>query len=329
MINSPKITLKYPISAYDVSLTVEGDPIKIPAAPNIATIGTGEDAELILYEDKTGDVLSVITRGFGNTTAKAWGAGEIIARNFTKYDFDSLVDNISGGTGDVFGPSTSADNTIARFNGTDNKTIQASPVSVDDNGTMNIPTGQKFKINNVDVFNIPKRSIFLSLAGGWTGTTLPDGGFVTLETATNKLNFKGTKFTASANNMNHEFGTVLPDNFASATATITARPVFITASTDASNHTIIFGLQAIAFASGDTMDTAYGSAQESTYVCAASIAGNVMIGAATAAITIARAPDGGQWCQFRCYRKGDDTMTGDVTLLGWLISYTTNNFSDE
>ena len=174
-----------------------------------------------------------------------------------------------------------------------------------------------------------KRSLFLSLAGGWTGTTLPDGGFTTLETSTNKVNFKGTLFDASAANMNHEFGFMLPENFSSASPTIIAKPIFITASTDASSHTIIFGLQGIAFADGGTMDTAYGTSQESTKTVASSIAGKVIIGAATPAITIDGSPDGGMWCQFRTYRKGDDTFSGDVTLLGWMISYNTNNYSDE
>lgn len=45
------------------------------------------------------------------------------------------------GTGDVLGPATSADNTIARFDGTNNKTIQGSLAVVNDDGSINIPTG--------------------------------------------------------------------------------------------------------------------------------------------------------------------------------------------
>lgn len=53
----------------------------------------------------------------------------------------------AGGGGDVLGPATSADNTIARFNGTNNKTIQDSLATVDDSGGINIPTGQTYNIN--------------------------------------------------------------------------------------------------------------------------------------------------------------------------------------
>lgn len=51
------------------------------------------------------------------------------------------------GSGDVIGPATSADNTIARFDGVDNKTIQGSLATVDDSGGVNIPTGQTYNIN--------------------------------------------------------------------------------------------------------------------------------------------------------------------------------------
>ena len=55
------------------------------------------------------------------------------------------------GGGDVLGPATSVDNSISRFNGTDNKTIQDSLAIIDDGGSINIPSGQSYKINNVAV----------------------------------------------------------------------------------------------------------------------------------------------------------------------------------
>lgn len=172
-----------------------------------------------------------------------------------------------------------------------------------------------------------KRSIFLSLAGGWTGTTLPDGGFVTTETSTNKINFKGTNMAASASDQKHEFGCVMPGNYDG--STITAKAVmFVPTSTDASDHTIIFGLQAVAFADGDAGDTAYGSAQEVTITASASLAGKVKISAESSGITIGNTPAAGKWTQFRCYRKGDDTYTGDVTLLGWIITFGISKYSD-
>lgn len=52
-----------------------------------------------------------------------------------------------GGSGDVVGPASSTDNAITRFDSTTGKLIQNSSATVDDNGTVNIPTGQTYNIN--------------------------------------------------------------------------------------------------------------------------------------------------------------------------------------
>jgi hypothetical protein len=54
-----------------------------------------------------------------------------------------------GGAGDTVGAASSTDNAIARFDGIGGKTLQNSLVTVDDSGSVNIPAGQTYKINNV------------------------------------------------------------------------------------------------------------------------------------------------------------------------------------
>jgi len=66
----------------------------LPDPPNLATIGTDDDAEVIYYAGMSGTTLTGCVRGFGGTTAKAWQSGEIAARCFTCYDHDAFVDNI-------------------------------------------------------------------------------------------------------------------------------------------------------------------------------------------------------------------------------------------
>jgi len=62
-------------------------------------------------------------------------------------DENALEFDTPAGGGDVIGPATNTDNAIARFDGTDSKTIQNSLVTIDDSGTVNIPSGQSYKIN--------------------------------------------------------------------------------------------------------------------------------------------------------------------------------------
>ena len=54
-------------------------------------------------------------------------------------------------TGDVVGPAASTDNAIARFHLATGKIIQNSLVIVDDAGSVNIPTGQGYQVNSIQV----------------------------------------------------------------------------------------------------------------------------------------------------------------------------------
>ena len=89
---SPQVALADGIGAGDTTIPVT-DISAFPDAPNLATIGTDEDGETILYTAKTTNSLSGCTRGVEGT-AKAWPSGTTIARNFTNKDFDALQKNI-------------------------------------------------------------------------------------------------------------------------------------------------------------------------------------------------------------------------------------------
>jgi len=106
MVNSPITELAAAIDDVQTTITVV-DGTKLPDAPNLAIIGLGEDAETILYTEKTGNVLSGVTRGFQGV-AKAWGQGARIARFFTEYDQRAMMQNIQ----------ENADNLAAHLNET-------------------------------------------------------------------------------------------------------------------------------------------------------------------------------------------------------------------
>lgn len=89
---SPQVALADGIGAGDTTIPVT-DISAFPDAPNLATIGTDEDGETILYTAKTTDSLSGCMRGVEGT-AKAWPSGTTIARNFTNKDFDALQKNV-------------------------------------------------------------------------------------------------------------------------------------------------------------------------------------------------------------------------------------------
>jgi hypothetical protein len=300
------------------------------------------------------------------------------------------------GAGDITGSTGSTDDAIITADGTGGATFQGSLATVNSSGSINIPSGQKYKINGTalaytditgagsgtvthssgaltsggvvvgngtddikiatdiptattigsayiyraggtdvpytdggtGISTYPKRTIFLSGAGGIASTTSGNDSFTTTETSTNKVNFRASKFIASASDASHEWGFVLPANYDG--GTVTATPYFhCAAGTEASSHTVIWNVQGVCFADGETMDTAYGTLQTSTTTFASSKAGKLIVGATTSAITLGGTPAGGEWCQIRAQREGDDTNTDAQYLLGIKIVYQTNGTSDE
>lgn len=91
--NSPVTTLTVAITASDTSIAVD-NVSAFPTAPNIVTIGTDENAELVLYTGISGSKLTGCTRGFNGTKATIWAAETQIYRAFTAYDHDTFKANI-------------------------------------------------------------------------------------------------------------------------------------------------------------------------------------------------------------------------------------------
>ena len=70
------------------------DASALPDAPNLLTIGAdGSTAETVLMTAKNGNTLTV-TRAQDGTTARAWSAGDVIARYFTAADQNAMQENI-------------------------------------------------------------------------------------------------------------------------------------------------------------------------------------------------------------------------------------------
>jgi hypothetical protein len=97
--------------------------------------------------------------------------------------------SLTSGSGDVVGPSSATNEGVVRFDTTTGKLIQNSLVIIGDDGYVSIPSGQKYKINGVNLSAVDvgaeptlsktnlteSTSSVLTIAGG-TGTVLAVGG---------------------------------------------------------------------------------------------------------------------------------------------------------
>jgi hypothetical protein len=91
--NSPETSLSGALTAVGTTVNVVDGSV-LPEAPNLLTIGAdGSTAETVLMTAKNGNVLTV-TRAQNGTTARAWSAGDVIARYFTAADQTAMQENI-------------------------------------------------------------------------------------------------------------------------------------------------------------------------------------------------------------------------------------------
>ena len=152
-INGPATALTGSISASATSITV-ADGSVLPDAPNIAVIGTGNATEAILYGAKSGNVLNSVIRGFEGT-ALPWPAHTEVARRFTAYDYNTLIDNIQmlQNQIDNIGTATSQTTDILTFasNVKNDVTFLAVQTHVDLSiplfSNMTVNFGNKFYVN--------------------------------------------------------------------------------------------------------------------------------------------------------------------------------------
>ena len=91
--NSPQTVTTAEITASAQSIPVSSTAV-FPAGPNLATLGTGDDAEVVQYTAISGSELTGCVRGFGGTTAKIWPTDTVAYRAFTLEDYRRLCVNI-------------------------------------------------------------------------------------------------------------------------------------------------------------------------------------------------------------------------------------------
>ena len=92
-LGSPQTILAASLAA-DATAMALNDASVLPAAPNIAVIGSDENCEIVSYSAISDNTVTLSARGLGGSTAKAWQAGTTVARNHTSLDHNTMKANI-------------------------------------------------------------------------------------------------------------------------------------------------------------------------------------------------------------------------------------------
>lgn len=200
-----------------------------------------------------------------------------------------------------------------------NKTLTAPAMTSPNvtSGDVNLATGTNIQVNSAD----PYRTIVIPAGSMSPTTTAGCAAVVTVEAGTNDVDYKVLDFdTASDESCFTIFA--MPDSWDG--GTITFIPYWTAAS---GSGTVCFSVAGRSFANDDAIDQAYGTPQTSTDTLIT--AGDVHIGPASSAITVAGSPAGGQLVQLKITRDvSEDTLGVDARLIAIKIEYSVAQYSD-
>jgi len=148
----------------------------------------------------------------------------------------------------------------------------------------------------------------------------------TAETTTNKVMVKTLDFDSSAEEF-AQFMIQMPKSWDE--GTLIAQFIWTHGSTT-TNFGVAWGIEAVAFANDDALDTAWGT--EVATVDTGGTTNDVYISPESTAVTVAGSPGAEELVAFRVTRvvgNGSDTMAVDAKLIGLKIHYTTNVGNDD
>lgn len=167
------------------------------------------------------------------------------------------------------------------------------------------------------------RTMVLTAAGGFPSTTAGCASNAKSETTTNDVNYYSLDFDQSTEE-NAEWTVVMPDSYSG--GTITA--IFYWTAASGSGD-VIWGIKGRAYAEGDALDQAFGTAV--TVTDTLTTANDVHISSASSAVTLGGSPAGGQLVALKIYRDADaggDTLSADAKLLMVKVEYPINSYTD-
>lgn len=150
--------------------------------------------------------------------------------------------------------------------------------------------------------------------------TAGGGGIGSTETQAGRPDVIGVDFDFAAD-QNYQFGFAFPKSWDK--GTVTFKFHVMEAEAGATQHAAVLAIQGVAIGSGETIDVAYGAAQQVTVNLGA--VNTRYVSAETAAVTIAGPPQDGDSVEFRVTRKAAsdaaDTLDKPLRLRGIEIFY--------
>jgi hypothetical protein len=207
------------------------------------------------------------------------------------------------------------DNAIVRYHETDGRKIQDSLVTIDDSGSVNIPSGQAYKIDGSAHTHTTTDSVYLRAAEALSRGTNGAAYTAPIEASTNHEIYVALDFDKDTD----EFAVWtldLPTGWNAGTVTFLPKWT-----ATGGSGTVCWSIRGVCIGDNVAIDTAFGTAVTSTDTL--QNADRVHIGPETAAMTFAGTVAAGKWLAVEVSRDvSEDTLGQDARLLGLTMKFT-------
>lgn len=214
--------------------------------------------------------------------------------------------------------------TIGSINGDDTLSISAVDVDITDSGGFYTATEVEAALQEAAQFTQGQHTIWL-LAGALVPNETNGPAAGSLETTTNAVMAETLDFDPTTGE-SAQIAIQMPKSWDG--GTIVAQFIWSHPAT-ATNFGVTWGIQAVAFADDDALDTAFGTAQ--TVSDTGGTTDDIYISPETSAMTVAGSPGAEELVVFRIYRDpsdGSDDLAVDARLHGVKLHYTTDANTD-
>ncbi len=205
-----------------------------------------------------------------------------------------------------------------------NVLVNSNGISIG-NSTANIVSNSTvISKNGASIIPFGQHTLWIP-AGAITPRTSNGASASSYEMTTNKVMVRTLDFDSTSEEFG-QFSVQFPKSWD--LGTLVAQCVWTQANTT-TNYGVVWGIQAVAFADSDPMDTAFGTVVNMTDTGGTN--NNIYISPESSALTVAGSPTAEEVTFFQIKRVvGDasDTMAVDARLIGVKIHYTTNAASD-
>jgi hypothetical protein len=220
------------------------------------------------------------------------------------------------------GLGSATDNAVVRFDGSGGKTVQNSSVTINDNGTINIPSNQNIKVNSAN----PKRTMML--LGSWADidATSSSGLSIAQYRKAQWEIINGVQYPNAAKSQYATWHFRMPKNYDGGAIIVT--PTFVPKATCADSTTIQFDMYIVTLEDKGALLGTWSDTYNSTRNIDSSFTAGMVCKGTPVSVTPGGTPNGGDFFHLWVNVSSSSTSTIDFVVPLIMLEFGISTYSE-